>query len=57
VIFALIVFAALVVEHDRDFLRSIAKRVMVLDQGRTLAKGTMDEGQNDPRVIQVYLGE
>lgn len=47
----------LVVEHDMDFVRSIAKRVTVLHQGSVLAEGSMDEVQNDPRVIEVYLGE
>ena len=45
-----------VVEHDMDFVRSIAKRVTVLHEGRVLAEGDMDQVQNDPRVIDVYLG-
>ncbi|NEX19220.1 urea ABC transporter ATP-binding protein UrtD [Thiorhodococcus mannitoliphagus] len=45
-----------VVEHDMDFVRSIANKVTVLHQGSVLAEGTMDEVQNDPRVIEVYLG-
>ena len=47
----------IVVEHDMAFVRSIARKVTVLHQGRVLAEGTMDAIQNDPRVIQVYLGE
>ncbi len=47
----------MVVEHDMDFVRSIAKRVTVLHQGSVLAEGSMDEVQNDPRVVEVYLGE
>lgn len=39
------------------FVRSIAKKVTVLHEGSVLMEGTMDEVQNDPRVIQVYLGE
>jgi urea transport system ATP-binding protein len=46
----------IVVEHDMDFVRSIAKRVTVLHEGRVLAEGDMETVQNDPRVIQVYLG-
>jgi urea transport system ATP-binding protein len=46
----------IVVEHDMDFVRSIAKRVTVLHEGRVLADGDMDHVQNDPRVVEVYLG-
>jgi urea transport system ATP-binding protein len=49
--------SVVVVEHDMDFVRSIARRVTVLHQGSVLAEGSMDEVQNDPRVIEVYLGE
>jgi len=49
--------SVVVVEHDMEFIRSIAKRVTVLHEGSVLTEGTMDEVQNDPRVIQVYLGE
>jgi len=49
--------SVVLVEHDMDFVRSIAKRVTVLHQGSVLAEGTMDEVQNDPRVVEVYLGE
>jgi len=47
----------IVVEHDMDFVRSIARRVTVLHEGRVLAEGDMDDVQNNPRVIEVYLGE
>jgi len=46
-----------VVEHDMDFVRSIAHRVTVLHQGRVLAEGSMEQMQRDPHVNQVYLGE
>lgn len=48
--------SVVVVEHDMDFVRSIARRVTVLHEGRVLAEGDMDKVQNDPRVIEVYLG-
>jgi len=47
----------IVVEHDMEFVRSIARTVTVLHQGHVLAEGSMDKVQNDPRVIEVYLGE
>jgi urea transport system ATP-binding protein len=45
-----------VVEHDMSFVRSIARRVIVLHEGRVIAEGDMEKVQNDPRVIEVYLG-
>lgn len=49
--------SVVVVEHDMDFVRSIARKVTVLHQGSVLAEGTMDEVQHNPRVVEVYLGE
>jgi urea transport system ATP-binding protein len=46
----------LIVEHDMAFVRQLAKTVTVLHLGRVLSEGTMEEIQNDPRVIDVYLG-
>jgi urea transport system ATP-binding protein len=45
-----------VVEHDMEFVASIARKVTVLHEGRVLAEGPMDRIQNDERVIEVYLG-
>jgi urea transport system ATP-binding protein len=45
-----------VVEHDMEFVRSIARSVTVLHEGRVLAEGPMDVIQKNPRVIEVYLG-
>ena len=47
----------IVVEHDMEFVRSIARHVTVLDQGSVLAEGSMDQIQNNPDVRRVYLGE
>lgn len=49
--------SVVVVEHDMDFVRSIARTVTVLHQGSVLSEGSMDMVQNDPRVKEVYLGE
>ena len=46
----------IVVEHDMNFVSRIARKVTVLHEGSVLAEGTMDAVQNDPRVIEVYLG-
>ncbi len=46
-----------VVEHDMEFIRSIANRVTVLNQGTVLAEGSMDDIQNNEDVRRVYLGE
>lgn len=45
-----------VVEHDMDFVNRIARKVTVLHEGSVLAEGTMETVQNDPRVVEVYLG-
>ncbi len=47
----------LVIEHDMTFVRQIAQTVTVLDEGRVLCEGTVQEVQRDPRVIEVYLGQ
>ena len=47
---------SVVVEHDMEFVRSIARKVTVLHEGSVLTEGTMDDVQNHPRVIEVYLG-
>lgn len=49
--------SVVVVEHDMDFVRSIANKVTVLHEGHVLAEGSMDEMQSDPSVREVYLGE
>ena len=46
----------MVVEHDMHFIRSISEIVTVLCDGAVLAQGTLDQVQNDERVIEVYLG-
>ena len=49
--------AIIIIEHDMDFVESIANRVTVLHLGKILADGTMSEIKNDPKVKEVYLGD
>ena len=46
----------IVIEHDMEFVRQIARKVTVLHEGRILVEGPMEEVQNDPRVVECYLG-
>ena len=46
----------IVIEHDMDFVKQIAHKVTVMHQGKILAEGSMEKVQNDPKVIDVYLG-
>jgi urea transport system ATP-binding protein len=48
--------SVIVIEHDMVFVRQIARKVTVLHQGTMLCEGTVDEVQNNERVIEVYLG-
>ncbi|KGF72711.1 urea ABC transporter ATP-binding protein [Neosynechococcus sphagnicola sy1] len=47
----------IVIEHDMEFVRQIARQVTVLHEGTVLCEGTIDQVQSDPRVIEVYLGQ
>ena len=48
--------AIIVIEHDMEFVRQIARTVTVLHEGQLLVEGPMQQVQNDPRVIECYLG-
>ncbi len=45
-----------VIEHDMTFVRQIAQKVTVLDEGQLLFEGTVAEVQRNEKVIEVYLG-
>jgi len=49
--------SVVVVEHDMEFIRSIASRVTVLHEGSVLAEGSMKNIQENEKVRKVYLGE
>jgi urea transport system ATP-binding protein len=48
--------AVLVIEHDMEFVRSLARKVTVLHEGSVLCEGAVDVVQRDERVREVYLG-
>ncbi|MDR0579293.1 MAG: urea ABC transporter ATP-binding protein UrtD [Campylobacteraceae bacterium] len=49
--------SVIVVEHDMEFIRSLASKVTVLYEGSVLAEGSMQNIQNNEKVRKVYLGE
>ena len=46
-----------VIEHDMEFIRDLGAPVTVLHQGQLLTQGMIDDVKQDPRVIEVYLGQ
>jgi len=46
----------MVVEHDMEFVRKYSNVVTVLHMGKLLCEGPVEQVQNDPQVIEVYLG-
>jgi ABC-type branched-subunit amino acid transport system ATPase component len=48
--------AFLIVEHNMEFIMSLAREIVVMHQGRVLMQGTPDRVQSDKSVIDAYLG-
>src|SRR5699024_3752717 len=46
----------LLIEHDMDLTMSVCSPIIVMSEGRKLMQGEAEEVQNDPRVLEAYLG-